>query len=371
MPPAPEPGLHQEDDLLQLVLTCCHPALAVEARVALTLRHVAGLSVPEIAAGFLVAEETMAKRLVRARTKIRQTAISFELPGPEGLAERLSSVQAVLYLVFTEGHLASGDGPAVRAELCDEAIWLARQVHRLLPDDAETTGLLALMLLQHSRADARHDDAGRLLTFAEQDRARWDHRAITEARALLGTTGRGPSGRTRCRRPSRRCTPRLRARTTSTGRGSPTSTGSSPGSPPHRSSPSTGRSPWAGPTGRGPRSPCSRRCWPMGGWPTTRRAVRQHEVAAHVGGRPAARRPAPRRAPAGHPASSRTHAATAAARSSSDQSTCRHRTTSADPGPNGGFGASPRTRSTATPAPAALAGAAASMRGEELEPADP
>jgi RNA polymerase sigma-70 factor (ECF subfamily) len=194
VPPAPEPGLHQEDDLLQLVLTCCHPALAVEARVALTLRHVAGLSVPEIAAGFLVAEDTMAKRLVRARTKIRQTAISFELPGPEGLAERLSSVQAVLYLVFTEGHLASGDGPAVRAELCDEAIWLTRQVHRLLPDDAETTGLLALMLLQHSRAGARHDDSGRLLTFAEQDRARWDHRAITEARALLGTTGRSPVG---------------------------------------------------------------------------------------------------------------------------------------------------------------------------------
>ena len=194
VPAAPEPGLHQEDDLLQLVLICCHPALAVEARVALTLRHVAGLSVAEIAAGFLVAEETMAKRLVRARTKIRQTAISFELPGPEGLAERLSSVQAVLYLVFTEGHLASGDGPAVRGELCDEAIWLARQVHRLLPDDAETTGLLALMLLQHSRADARHDDAGRLLTFAEQDRARWDHRAITEARALLGTTGRAPVG---------------------------------------------------------------------------------------------------------------------------------------------------------------------------------
>ena len=194
VPPAPEPGLHEEDDLLQLVLTCCHPALAIEARVALTMRHVAGLSVAEIAAGFLVPEETMAKRLVRARTKIRQTAISFELPGPEGLAERLSSVQAVLYLVFTEGHLASGDGPAVRAELCDEAIWLTRQVHRLLPDDAETTGLLALMLLQHSRALARHDDAGRLVTFADQDRSRWDHRAITEARALLGTTGRAPVG---------------------------------------------------------------------------------------------------------------------------------------------------------------------------------
>jgi RNA polymerase sigma-70 factor (ECF subfamily) len=194
MPPAPEPGLRDEDDLLQLVLTCCHPALAIDARVALTLRHVAGLSVPEIAAGFLVPEETMAKRLVRARTKIRQSRISFELPEPEVLGERLASVQAVLYLVFTEGHLASGDGPAVRIELCDEAIWLTRQVQRLLPDDCETTGLLALMLLQHSRAEARHDGAGRLVPFAEQDRSRWDARAIAEARELLATTGRGRVG---------------------------------------------------------------------------------------------------------------------------------------------------------------------------------
>jgi RNA polymerase sigma-70 factor (ECF subfamily) len=194
VPPPPEPGLYGEDDLLQLVLTCCHPALAIDARVALTLRHVAGLSVPEIAAGFLVAEDTMAKRLVRARTKIRQSRISFELPGAEAWGERLASVQAVLYLVFTEGHLASGDGPAVRTELCDEAIWLARQVHRLVPDDGETTGLLALMLLQHSRAGARHDDAGRLVSFAEQDRSRWDVRAIGEARELLATTGRGPVG---------------------------------------------------------------------------------------------------------------------------------------------------------------------------------
>jgi RNA polymerase sigma-70 factor (ECF subfamily) len=191
VPAAPEPGLHEEDDLLQLVLTCCHPALAVEARVALTLRHVAGLSVAEIAAGLLVPVETMAKRLVRARTKIRRSGITFELPGADGLAERLSSVQTVLYLVFTEGHLASGDGPAVRGELCDEAIWLARQLHRLLPDDAESTGLLALMLLQHSRAAARQDDTGELVRFAEQDRSRWDAAAIAEARALLATTGRG------------------------------------------------------------------------------------------------------------------------------------------------------------------------------------
>jgi RNA polymerase sigma-70 factor, ECF subfamily len=194
VPPADEPGLHAEDDLLQLVLICCHPAMSLDARVALTLRHVAGLSVAEIAAGFLLAEETMAKRLVRARTKIRQSAISFELPDPAGLVERLASVQAVLYLVFTEGHLASGDGPAVRADLCDEAIWLTRQVHRLLPGDAETTGLLALMLLQHSRSGARHNDLGRLVSYAEQDRRRWDWRLIDEARGLLATTGRGPAG---------------------------------------------------------------------------------------------------------------------------------------------------------------------------------
>jgi len=137
VPAAPEPGLHEADDLLQLVLTCCHPALAIEARVALTLRHVAGLSVAEIAAGFLVPVDTMAKRLVRARTKIRQTAISFELPGPDGLAERLSSVQAVLYLVFTEGHLASGDGPAVRADLCDPALR-----HRTISDLAFSWGFV-------------------------------------------------------------------------------------------------------------------------------------------------------------------------------------------------------------------------------------
>lgn len=194
VPAAAEPGLHEEDAVLQLVLACCHPALSMEARVALTLRHVAGLSVAEIAAGFLVPEDTMAKRLVRARTKIRQTAISFDLPDPENLAERLSSVLAVLYLVFTEGHLASGEGPAVRPDLCDEAVWLARQLHRLLPGDGETTGLLALMLLQHSRAAARHDDAGRLVPFAEQDRARWDTAAIAEARALLAATGHAPLG---------------------------------------------------------------------------------------------------------------------------------------------------------------------------------
>jgi RNA polymerase sigma-70 factor, ECF subfamily len=192
--PAREPGLHEEDGVLQLVLTCCHPALALDARVALTLRHVAGLTVPEIAAGFLVPEATMAKRLVRARRKIAHGGISFELPDRADLADRLVAVHTVLYLVFTEGHLASGEGPALRTDLCDEAVWLTRQVHRLVPDDAETTGLLALMLLQHSRVRARSDADGRLVPFAEQDRSSWDARAIREARALLATTGREPPG---------------------------------------------------------------------------------------------------------------------------------------------------------------------------------
>jgi RNA polymerase sigma-70 factor, ECF subfamily len=187
---APEPGLHDEDALLQLVLTCCHPALSLEARVALTLRHVAGLSVREVAAALLVSEDTMAKRLVRARAKVRDARISFALPDPAALPDRLDAARAVVYLVFTEGHLDSGDGPAVRRELCDEAVWLARQLHRLVPDDDETTGLLALLLLVHARADARTDALGRLVPWDEQDRAQWDEGLVAEARALLARTGR-------------------------------------------------------------------------------------------------------------------------------------------------------------------------------------
>lgn len=191
---ADDADLGVEDDLLRLLLTCCHPALAPEARVALTLRHVARLTTREIAAAFLVPEPTMAKRLVRARTKIRDARIAFTLPGREALPERLAGVHAVLYLVFSEGYLASGDGPAVRAELCDEAVWLARQLLALVPGDAETTGLLALLLLQHARTPARQDGAGRLVRFADQDRSRWDTGAIAEARTLLASTGRGPLG---------------------------------------------------------------------------------------------------------------------------------------------------------------------------------
>lgn len=188
------PALVVDDDRLALILACCHPALAPEARVALTLRHVAGLGVREIAAGLLVGEASMAKRLVRARRKLRDGRVSFALPDRDSLADRLASVHAVIALVFTEGHLASGDGPAVRVELCDEAVWLARQLRELLPDDDETTGLLAMLLFHHARTPARQDPTGHLVAFAEQDRALWDAEALHEARSLLAATGRGPLG---------------------------------------------------------------------------------------------------------------------------------------------------------------------------------
>ena len=185
----------REDDVLSLVLTCCHPALSPEAQVALTLRHVAGLTDRQIAARFLVPEPTLTKRLVRARAKIRDAGITFDLPDRTRLAERLDEVHAVVYLVFTEGYLASGPGRSVRVELCDEAVWLARNLHRLLPDDPETTGLLALLLLQHARRGARTGTDGTLIGFDDQDRSRWDTAAIEEARALLATTVPAPTVR--------------------------------------------------------------------------------------------------------------------------------------------------------------------------------
>ncbi|HXV92750.1 MAG TPA: sigma-70 family RNA polymerase sigma factor [Pseudonocardia sp.] len=194
--PGPEgaPGAEIADDLLALLLTCCHPALSTEAQIALTLRHVAGLTTREIAAAFLVTEATMTKRLVRARAKIRDARIPFALPDRAALPQRLDAARAVVYLVFNEGYLASGGGPPVRAELCAEAVWLARQLHRLVPGEPETTGLLALLLLQNARAGARRDPAGGLVPYEEQDRTRWDRGAVTEARELLATTGGGPLG---------------------------------------------------------------------------------------------------------------------------------------------------------------------------------
>ncbi len=173
------------DERLRLIFTCCHPALAPAAQVALTLRLLGGLTTTEIARAFLVPEATMAQRLVRAKSKIRDAHIPYRVPAAEDLAPRLRTVLAVLYLIFNEGHVASTGDELSRADLCAEAIRLARVVHELLPDEPEVMGLLALMLLSESRRAARTDADGALVPLGEQDRTRWHLTLIDEGHALV------------------------------------------------------------------------------------------------------------------------------------------------------------------------------------------
>jgi RNA polymerase sigma-70 factor, ECF subfamily len=173
------------DDRLRLIFTCCHPALPLEARVALTLRTLAGLTTAEIARALLVAEPAMAQRIVRAKRKIRNAAIPYRVPPASLLPERTAGVLAVLYLLFNEGYSATSGADMVRAELCAEAIRLARTLARLLPGEPEAGGLLALMLLQDSRRAARTDRHGELVTLEDQDRGRWDRAEIAEGQQVL------------------------------------------------------------------------------------------------------------------------------------------------------------------------------------------
>ena len=184
-PGSSEDAMHIADDRLRLIFTCCHPALAMDARVALTLRTLGGLTTPEIARAFLVPEPTLAQRLVRAKRKIRDAGIPYRVPPTELLPERLDGVLRVLYLVFNEGYAATSGDSLIRHELSAEAIRLARVVVSLLPDEPEARGLLALMLLHDARREARVGSGGELILLDDQDRSRWDAERIAEGRALV------------------------------------------------------------------------------------------------------------------------------------------------------------------------------------------
>ena len=191
-PPADVPD---RDDTLVVLFLCCHPALTPASAIALTLRAVGGLSTPEIARAFLVPEPTMAQRISRAKQRIKSSGVSFRLPTADEWTDRLRTVLHVLYLVFNEGYATTAGRDVHRADLCDEAVRLTRVVHRMLPDDPEVAGLLALMLLLDARRPARTGPSGELVPLPEQDRTRWDRALVAEGAAMLAAAiGRGAVG---------------------------------------------------------------------------------------------------------------------------------------------------------------------------------
>ena len=246
------------DDRLALLFACCHPALAPEARLALTLRAVVGMTTPQIARAFLVNERTLAQRIVRAKRKIVTAGIALTVPAPDALTERLTDVLAVVALMYNEGFVSS-DGPTQDRDLAGDAVWLAGVVATSLPDEAEAWGLAALLSFQHARAAARFDDLGSLVLLPDQDRSRWDAPTIRGGarRCSSGPPACTRRGRSRSRPPSPPVTPPARRGRRPTGcRSSPSTTCSAATTPP-RSSGSTApsRSPGWVPT-------TSRRRWP-------------------------------------------------------------------------------------------------------------